>query len=78
MTFKLTEKGRTRINTTFHVTDSAGDIVGSINVPHGQEDDLLRHWRGANAPGTPVVAARPGANLKILPRLSRAAILRGC
>jgi hypothetical protein len=40
MKFSLTEKGRTRINTTFHVVDSAGTTVGSINIPHGQEADL--------------------------------------
>ena len=49
MRFSLTEKGRTRIHTTFHVADSTGTVVGSINVPHGQEDDLLKHWRGTAA-----------------------------
>ena len=81
MTFKLTEKGRTRINTVFHVTDSDGDICGSINVPHAQAADLQKHWRGANTPGTPAgtaAAARTGVKLKPLPPLNRRAILRGC
>jgi hypothetical protein len=38
-----------RINTVLHITDSAGIIV-SVNIPHGQESDLLRHWRGASTP----------------------------
>ena len=78
MKFKLTEKARTRANTTFHVTDSAGDIVGIINFPHGQEDDLLRHWRGAQSPGTPPAAAKAGVPRVRLPALSKKSILRGC
>ena len=80
MTFKLTEKGRTRLNTTFHITDSAGDICGSVNVPNEAASDLLKHWRGAQSPGTPAgaaAAARPGVKLR-LPPLSKQAILRGC
>ena len=80
MTFKLTEKGRTKLNTTFHVTDSAGTIVGSINVANEQATDLQKHWRGANEPepAGPAAAARTGVKLKTLPHLSRRAILRGC
>ncbi len=47
MTFSLTEKARTRLNTTYHVTGLCRRIVGSINVSHGQEGAFLKHWRGA-------------------------------
>ena len=50
MTFQLMHKGDTAVNAVFHVVDSAGTTVGSINVPHGQAGDLLKHWRG-HAPG---------------------------
>ena len=61
MTFNFTEKGRTKVNTVYHISDAAGDIIGSINCPRGQEADLLSHWRGAQAPGTPAGTRRGGA-----------------
>ena len=56
MTFKLTEKGRTRINTVFHITNSEGDICGSINMPNEAASDLLKHWRDS----VPAAAAAAG------------------
>ena len=66
MTFQLMHKGDTAVNAVFHVVDSAGTTVGSINVPHGPEG---KQARAANA----MVAA-----LKRGPRMTKAAVLRGC
>ena len=78
MTFQLVHKGNTAANAVFHVLDEKDTVVGSVNVPPSQAADLLRHWRGANTPGTPARTRpqRPRAKLK-LPPLNRAAILRG-
>ena len=81
MKFQLVQHSTTRANTVFHVRDAGdGTVLGSINCPRGQEDDLLGHWRGAQqSPGTPAgpaAAARPGVKLR-LPPLSKQAILRG-
>ena len=70
--------------TKFHVLDSTGAIVGSINVANEQVSDLLKCWRDS----APAVAAPAGkqaravnaivAALKRGPRLNKEAILRGC
>jgi hypothetical protein len=72
--FKLVQKSINQAVAKFFVFDQAGDIVGSINVPPGQIDALLKQWMG------PV--DRPQARMSV-PRLkprpmSRQAILRGC
>jgi hypothetical protein len=84
MKFSLTEKGRTGINTVFHITDAAGTIVGSANVPHSQAKDLQKCWRDS-APAAGAVADKQAraanamvAALRRGPRLTKAAILRGC
>jgi hypothetical protein len=53
MTFKLLKKSTGATLTKFHVVDSAGSIVGSINVANEQAPDLQKHWR---QPGAPVAA----------------------
>jgi hypothetical protein len=81
MTFKLVQQKSTKANAVFHIVDARGTTCGSVNVPPEEAADLQKHWRGAHAPGTPAgtaAAARTGVKLKPLPRLSRAAILRGC
>jgi hypothetical protein len=85
MKFSLTEKGRTGINTVFPITDAAGTIVGSANVPHSQAKDLLKCWRepapdtAANRAGKQARAAQAMvAALRRGPRLSRQGVLRGC
>ena len=78
MTFKLLKKATGPVLTKFHVTDSAGSIVGSINVANEQAADLQKQWR---EPGAPAAAASPHARavnaisaaLKRGPRLSREA-----
>jgi hypothetical protein len=45
-TFKLSKKDVGVSLTTFHVYNSAGDIIGSINVPNEDAGDLQRHWCG--------------------------------
>jgi hypothetical protein len=76
-TFRLTKVSSNKVRTRFHVLDSKGDIVGSVNVPVGQEADLLRHWVG---PADRATNQPPVANAKVRPlqSMSRAAILRGC
>ena len=54
MTFKLLKKSVGATLTKFHVINSAGDIVGSINVANEQASDLQKHWR---EPGAPAAAA---------------------
>jgi hypothetical protein len=44
--FKLVRKTANQLKTTFHVTNSAGDVLGSINVRNHEVDDLLRCWVG--------------------------------
>ena len=46
MRFTLTKKTSNRAQTTFHVLDSQNSIVGSINVPNEQAEDMLKHWSG--------------------------------
>ena len=36
--------------TRFNVFNARGDIIGSINVPPDEEQDLLTHWR-SQCPG---------------------------
>jgi hypothetical protein len=52
MNFTLSRKPQRRGDTltTFHVLNSAGDIIGAVNVPTEQADDLERHWRGVATP----------------------------
>jgi hypothetical protein len=46
MRFTLSKRSSNRVRSTFHVLNSAGDVVGSINVAPSEEADLLRHWAG--------------------------------
>jgi hypothetical protein len=90
MNFRLTKKTSTKLNTLFQVIDDRGDIRGSITVPLGAEDDLVRHWidRPVTRAAAPAVATKgPVADLteKIIAagkrkggRMTRAAVLRGC
>ena len=36
--FKLSKKSTGRTLTTFHILNSAGDIVGSANIPNAEAD----------------------------------------
>lgn len=79
--FKLVQKSSNRTQTTFHVM--AGDaIVGSINVPPSQVEDLLKHWhtpQAAPAKAADKAAASHQAIVAALrkgPRLKKAALLR--
>jgi hypothetical protein len=87
MTFKLLKKSTGPVLTKFHVVDSAGDIVGSINVANEQATDLQKHWREPVAPAAGAskqakAIAMLSAAVRKGPRLSKeaskAAILRGC
>jgi hypothetical protein len=48
---QLVQHSSTRANTVFHVLAGDGTVLGSINCPRGEENNSLRHWRGAPAPG---------------------------
>jgi hypothetical protein len=86
--FKLERKAVGATLTKFHVVDSAGAVVGSINVANEQASDLPKHWRGSSVPTASAAAQHQSAvsaisnALRKGPRLSkeasRAAILRGC
>jgi hypothetical protein len=85
MNFTLRKSGSTNMLTTFQVVDNAGDIRGTISVPLGAESDLTKHWTEE-----PATAKRPdpagdlagkilvAAKRRGSPRVSKAAILRGC
>ena len=49
MTFKLERKSVGATLTKFHVLDSTGAIVGSINVANEQAGDLQKCWAGPRA-----------------------------
>ena len=72
MTFKLVKKSTGPALSVFHVVNSAGAIVGSINVRPDEEKDLLRYWR------THPPAVKPAVKAVRLPAVSKQAILRGC
>ena len=42
MKFKLAQKSQNRVQTKFHVSNEAGDVIGSINVGNEEVSDLLR------------------------------------
>ena len=82
--FKLSKKSSNKAQTTFHVTDAAGDtIYGSINVPNGQADDLQKCWRDS-APAASAAAKQSEATAAVRaallkgPKLSKQGVLRGC
>jgi hypothetical protein len=87
--FQLSRQPRGETITRFHVIAADGSIVGIINVPNEETDDLERHWVGA-APQKAVAAVQPvskqhpnpvvAAMLAAAPRnrLSKQAVLRGC
>jgi hypothetical protein len=63
---------------TFEIIDDAQNVRGTISVPREAEQDLLKHWSGPI--GNPPVA-KPGMAKALLaqrPKVSKAAILRGC
>jgi hypothetical protein len=80
--FRLIQKASNQAKTTFHIINSSGDVVGSVNVPPKEVSDLLRCWNGQRegsakqqASQNPIAAAM----LKVKPHaMSRAALMRGC
>ncbi len=84
MTFKLLKKSTGAVLTKFHVVDSVGTIVGSINVGNEQAADLQKHWRQPGAPaataaGNHARAVNAISNaLRKGPGLSKEGVLRGC
>jgi hypothetical protein len=65
MNFTLSRKPQRRGDTltTFHVLNSAGDIIGAVNVPTEQADDLERHWRGVATPPQASAPTKQGSAL---------------
>ena len=83
MTFRLERKSANHAVVKFHITNAAGDIVGSVNVKPDEVSDLEKCWRnsptaGAAATKQSTAAAAMAAALRKGPKLSRAGILRGC
>ena len=83
MKFRLTKKSTGKLLSKFHILNSAGDVVGSVNVPNAEANDLLRHWQGevGDSPQSKNLSAQqqPGFRLKLpAVRMSRQGILRGC
>jgi hypothetical protein len=47
--FRLSKQSSGPLITKFFVYNSAGDTIGSINVPNEDAGDLERHWLGSAA-----------------------------
>jgi hypothetical protein len=84
MKFNLVKKSSNQLVVKYHVTNSDGDICGSINVSPSEEADLLRCWVGSTAKPqqsrmssqrNPMVAALLNAKSKFI---NRQALLRSC
>ena len=82
MSFNLIKKGTGRINTVFHVTNSAGDLCGSINVHNEEVPNFLSCWIGPSKEPQPRAAQQSSTNamaaafLAHRRKFSQAAILR--
>jgi hypothetical protein len=48
--FRLSKLSPGAMITKFHVYNSDGDIIGSINVQNSDADALQQHWVGATQP----------------------------
>jgi hypothetical protein len=78
MRFRLTKKSAGKSLTKFHVLDERDSIVGSINVPNAEANDLLRCWSGPEEEKINL-SAQPGFRRRLPPvAMNRAGILRGC
>jgi hypothetical protein len=85
MNFRLEKQSATRALVKFRILNSGGELCGSVSVPPSQEAALLASWKGGTTPpaAKAAKAAAGGkaaivAALKRGPRLSKAALLRGC
>jgi hypothetical protein len=88
MNFRLTKKSAGKSLSKFHILNSAGDIVGSVNVPNAEANDLLRHWQGevGDSPQTTNLSAQEQSPVSALAKeflkhrrpVSQTNILRGC
>jgi hypothetical protein len=83
--FKLVHKVRNAARATYHITNSRGDIVGSVSVKPDEVAALQKCWRdsaptaAATARGEKacVVNAMLAATRKG-PRMNKEGVLRGC
>ena len=84
MNFKLEKVSANAALVKYHITNSTGELVGSVNVKPKDEAALLKHW---SAPQEAAPAAKAAgkagrskeaivAALKRGPKLSKAALLR--
>jgi hypothetical protein len=82
MKFRLFEKSRNKVKTTFVVVNQAGDICGSINVSNESAGDLLRCWQGPVGDSPQSRSSSPNALaasfMKHRKPFLQGAILRGC
>lgn len=86
MRFKLAQKSQNRVQTKFHVIDSAtGDILGSANIPNDSVSGFLRCWSGPSANASPQpqqqqspADALAAAFMRDRRPASKASLLRGC
>jgi hypothetical protein len=83
MTFTMTKKSVGKLLTTFHVLDSEGNSVGSVNAKNAEVPDLLRCWQGQADQPSHQQQFQSGALAKAFAKvrplsMSKAAILRGC
>jgi hypothetical protein len=79
MKFKLVQKEAGKAFTVFSVIDGKGGVCGSVNVPNEDVSNFVKCWRGAYAAAKkPAGRAAIAASLLKGPRLSKAALLRGC
>ena len=82
--FKLERVSKTNALVKFHIKNTAGDVVGSVNVAPEEESALLSHWKADPAPVAQAAAGKPNRMVDVMvaaarkrPRASLQAILRG-
>jgi hypothetical protein len=82
MKFRLFEKSRNKVKTTFVVVNQAGDICGSVNVSNESAGDLLRCCQGPVGDSPQSRSSSPNALaaafMKHRKPFLQGAILRGC
>jgi hypothetical protein len=71
--FKLSRQTPGATLTKFHVLDSAGSIIGSINVQNEAADDLARHWLQPQAAAAAVNAGGQQRNPMVNANAGRSA-----
>jgi hypothetical protein len=84
-TFQLKQVSAGKLLTKFHILNSAGDVLGSANIPNAEVSEFRRHWQGPAEdslqqprPQQSPVNALAAAFMRNRRPVSKANVLRGC